>query len=169
MESPCWTDDVPDTKEASAPRGNPAEFRRKVLDLVDSGREIREIAHGLGISEQTICVWRPQHLVDTGQLPGPTSQDRAELVVARRRIAEPEAELAVRRRRRHSVLGMLPPVEFELKSIPAIARTPATRLHASRDTSGVDRVQRMRSRCSLRPRREVTPPQMVGVSSTIGL
>ncbi|MFC8393798.1 transposase [Streptomyces sp. NPDC057238] len=132
MESPCWTDDVPDAKEASAPRGHPAEFRRKVLDLVDSGRAIREIAHGLGISEQTIYVRRRQHLVDTGQLPGPTSQDRAELVVARRRIAELEAEPAAHRQRRHSAPGMLTPVEFELRSIPAIAQNPATRLHASR-------------------------------------
>ncbi|MCX2927979.1 transposase [Streptomyces sp. NEAU-W12] len=75
------------------PRSYPAEFRRKALDLVDSGRAIRKIAHDLGISEQTICVWRRQYLVDTGQLPGPTSQYQAELVVARRGIAELEAEL----------------------------------------------------------------------------
>ncbi|MEU5520662.1 transposase [Streptomyces sp. NPDC047860] len=52
------------------PRSYPAEFRRKVLDLVEAGRPIRQIAHDLGISEQTIYVWRRQHLIDMGRLPG---------------------------------------------------------------------------------------------------
>ncbi|GGJ40655.1 transposase [Streptomyces brasiliensis] len=79
-------------KEASAPRSHPPEFRRKVLDLVEVVRPFSQIAHDLGISEQTIYVWRRQHIIDTGQLPGPTSEDQAELVAARRRIAELEAE-----------------------------------------------------------------------------
>jgi transposase-like protein len=35
-------------------RAYPAEFRRKMLDLVESGRPIAEVATVLGISEQTI-------------------------------------------------------------------------------------------------------------------
>ncbi|MEU9481747.1 helix-turn-helix domain-containing protein [Streptomyces sp. NPDC048191] len=43
--------------------------RRQVLDLVASGRKVAEVARLLGISDQTIYVWRRQHLIDTGQLP----------------------------------------------------------------------------------------------------
>ncbi|ONI92946.1 transposase [Saccharothrix sp. ALI-22-I] len=79
-------------------RHNPSEFRRKVLDLVASGRRVAQVAADLDISEQVIYTWRRQELVDTGQLPGTTSVDNAELVAARRRIAELEAEVAVHRR-----------------------------------------------------------------------
>ena len=48
----------------------PEEFRRKVLDLVASGRPVAPIAADLGISDQTIYGWRKQELIDTGQLPG---------------------------------------------------------------------------------------------------
>jgi transposase-like protein len=56
--------------EAVMPRSYPPELRRKVLDLVDSGRKVAEVAQLLGISDQTIYIWRRQHLTDTGQLPG---------------------------------------------------------------------------------------------------
>jgi transposase-like protein len=80
------------------PKRYPSEFRRKVLDLVASGRRVAQVAADLDISEQAIYTWRRQELVDTGQLPGTTSVDNAELVAARRRIAELEAEVAVHRR-----------------------------------------------------------------------
>lgn len=96
-------------KEASFPRSYPAEFRRKVLDLVEAGRPVRQVAHDLGISEQTIYLWRRQHLIDTGQLPGPTSEDQAELVAARRRIAELEAELAIHCRAAELMGKVVPP------------------------------------------------------------
>lgn len=80
------------------PRSYPPEFRRKVLDLVASGRKVAEVAQLLGISDQTIYVWRRQHLIDTGQLPGTNSTDQSELAAARKRIAELEAELAIHRR-----------------------------------------------------------------------
>ncbi|MEU9900019.1 transposase [Streptomyces phaeochromogenes] len=84
--------------EALMPRSYPPEFRRKVLDLVASGRKVAEVAQLLGISDQTIYVWRRQHLIDTGQLPGTNSTDQSELAAARKRIAELEAELAIHRR-----------------------------------------------------------------------
>lgn len=80
------------------PRSYPPEFRRKVLDLVESGRKIAEVAKLLGISDQTIYAWRRQHLIDTGQVPGTTSKESSELAAARRRITELEAELAIHRR-----------------------------------------------------------------------
>jgi transposase len=80
------------------PRRYPAEFRRKVLDLVAAGRPVAQVAHDLDISAQVIYTWRRQQLIDSGQMPGMTSSDHAELVAARKRIAELEAELAIHRR-----------------------------------------------------------------------
>jgi transposase len=80
------------------PRRYPAEFRRKVLDLVATGRPVAKVAHDLEISAQAIYTWRRQQLIDSGQMPGMTSTDHAELVAARKRIAELEDELAIHRR-----------------------------------------------------------------------
>jgi hypothetical protein len=44
-----------------------------------------------------IYTWRRQQLIGSGQLPGITSSDHAELVAARERIAELENELATHR------------------------------------------------------------------------
>ena len=49
----------------------------------------------LQTSDHTIDNSRRQELIDTGQIPGVTSADLAELVAARRRIAQPETELEV--------------------------------------------------------------------------
>jgi len=64
---------------SSVPKGYPAEFRRKVLDLVAAGRRVTQVAADLDISEQTIYVWRRQELIDTGQLPGTSSTENAKL------------------------------------------------------------------------------------------
>jgi transposase-like protein len=50
------------------------------------------------MSGQTIYDWRRQEMIDTGQAPGLRSDEAAELVAARRRIRQLEAELAVTRR-----------------------------------------------------------------------
>ena len=76
----------------------PPEFRRKVLDLIAAGRSVASIAADLGVSDQTIYTWRKQELIDTGQVPGLTTVEAAELRAAKRRIAELESELAVTRR-----------------------------------------------------------------------
>jgi transposase-like protein len=39
-------------------RRYPPEFRRKVLDLVDEGRSITDVARDLGISAQSVYTWR---------------------------------------------------------------------------------------------------------------
>ncbi|MFD8651857.1 transposase [Streptomyces mirabilis] len=95
--------DAPDerlglTETPVMPHSCASEFRRKVIDLVASGRKAAEVAQLLGISDQTIYVWCRQHLIDTGQLPGTTSSDLSELAAARKRIADLEAELAIPRR-----------------------------------------------------------------------
>ncbi len=80
------------------PRSYSPEFRRKVLDLVEAGRAVTQIAQDLDISEQTIYTWRRQHLIDTGKLPGSTTSELSELAAARKKIAELETELAIHRR-----------------------------------------------------------------------
>lgn len=79
-------------------RGYPPEFRRKVLDLLEAGRSIAEVAHDLDISEQSIYTWRRQDRIDRGLVPGLSSLEKAELVAAKKRIAELETELAISRR-----------------------------------------------------------------------
>ena len=80
------------------PRSYPAEFRRKVLDLVEAGRPVAEIAQQLGVTGQTIYNWRNQDLVDRGLRPGVCTAESVELAAARKRIRELECELAVTKR-----------------------------------------------------------------------
>jgi transposase-like protein len=49
-----------------ARRGYPPEFRKRVIELVESARRVTEVAADLGISEQTIYVWRRQARIDAG-------------------------------------------------------------------------------------------------------
>ena len=81
-----------------ARKGYPAEFRRRALDLVAAGKPVREVARLLEVSDQSIYSWRRQELIDRGELPGLSSEEREELRVARRRVRELEIELAVHRR-----------------------------------------------------------------------
>jgi transposase-like protein len=80
------------------PRRYPAEFRRKVLDLIEAGRPVAEIAAQLGVTGQTIYNWRHQDQIDRGLRTGLSSVESAELTAAKRRIRELETELAVMRR-----------------------------------------------------------------------
>ncbi|MFA3899046.1 MULTISPECIES: hypothetical protein [Rhodococcus] len=59
------------------------------------GRTVAEAALGLDVTEQTIYNWRNQEPIDTGQKPGLSSIESAELAAARRRIAGLETELAI--------------------------------------------------------------------------
>ena len=79
-------------------RGYPAEFRRRVIDLLATGQKVADLARDLGISEQAIYGWRRQERIDRGLEPGLSTLEYAELVAAKRRIRELEAELAVHRR-----------------------------------------------------------------------
>jgi transposase-like protein len=74
--------------------GYPPEFRRNVLDLIEAGRKVAEVARDLVIGEQSIYTWRRQDRIDGGLEPGLTSGEKAELAAAKSRIAELEAELA---------------------------------------------------------------------------
>jgi transposase len=90
-------------------RGYSPEFRRKVLDLVDAGRPIVDVARDLGISAQSIYTWRRQDRIDKGVEPGLSSAEKAELTAAKRRIAELETELAIHRRASELIGKVVPP------------------------------------------------------------
>ena len=64
------------------PRPYPPEFRRRALDLVESGRTIREVAASLGIAESCLHRWRHRDLVDRGLKPGTTARESEELAAA---------------------------------------------------------------------------------------
>jgi transposase-like protein len=81
-----------------ARRGYPAEFRRRVIESVEGGRKVAEIAADLGISEQTIYTWRRQARIDAGLEAGLSTSEQSELTAAKRRIRELETELAIHRR-----------------------------------------------------------------------
>ena len=81
-----------------ARRGYSSEFRPRVLDLVEGGRRVTEIAIDLGISEQTIYTWRRRARIDAGIEAGLSTSERGELTAAKQRVRELETELAIHRR-----------------------------------------------------------------------
>jgi transposase-like protein len=95
--------------EDVVPRRYPAEFRCKILDLVAAGRPAAQVAHDLQISAQVIFTWWRRQLTGSGQLPGMTSSDHAELVAAGKRIAELENELVIHRRAAELLGNVVPP------------------------------------------------------------
>ena len=90
-------------------RGYPPEFRRKVLDLLAAGRTVADVARDLQISQESIYAWRRQDRIDRGELPGLSSLEKSELAVARKRIVELEAEIAVHRRASELLGKVVPP------------------------------------------------------------
>jgi transposase len=97
-------------------RGYPPEFRRKVLDLVEAGRPIAEVAEALGISDQSIYTWRRQDRIDRGLERGLTSPEKSELAAAKRRIAQLEIELRATRRAMELVREVVPPKDGSKRS-----------------------------------------------------
>jgi transposase-like protein len=90
-------------------RGYSPEFRRKVLDLVEAGRSVADVARDLEISDQSIYTWRRQDRIDRGLEPGLTSSEKTELTAAKRRITELETELRATRRAVELVREVVPP------------------------------------------------------------
>lgn len=90
-------------------RGYSPEFRRKVLDLVEAGRSVADVARDLEISDQSIYTWRRQDRIDRGLEPGLASSEKTELAAAQRRIAELETELRATQRAIELVREVVPP------------------------------------------------------------
>lgn len=70
--------------------GCPAEFQREVCDLVEEGRSIGELAHDLGIGEESTHTWRGQDRIGRGLVPGLMSTEKAGLAAAKKCIADLE-------------------------------------------------------------------------------
>ncbi len=77
------------------PKSYAPEFRRRVVELVRSGRPVAAVAADVGVSEGTVYRWKAQDRVDRGERSGPSSLERVELLQVRRRIRELETELAI--------------------------------------------------------------------------
>ena len=78
-----------------ARRGYPPEFRRRVVDLVEGGRKVSEVAAELEISEQTIYTWHKRfgklEAVDVKRLRQ-LEQENAKL---KKLVAERDPEIEV--------------------------------------------------------------------------
>ena len=66
------------------PRAYAPELRRRVIDLIESGRSVAEVAAMVEPTEQTIYNWWNRHLVDTGRRVGTPTIENSELLAARR-------------------------------------------------------------------------------------
>jgi hypothetical protein len=90
--------------------GYPPEFRRKVLDLIDAGREGHRNRSGPWPSvPRRSTNWHREHRIDQGLEAGLSSGERAELVAARQRIAQLESELKIARRAAKLLKDVKPP------------------------------------------------------------
>lgn len=97
------------------PKSYSPEFRRRALDLVASGRTVREVAATLGIAESCLYGWKSRNLIDRGLKAGTTSAESAELDRAYQRIRELEEENKILRKAAAAVEKVVPPKDrFQL-------------------------------------------------------
>jgi transposase-like protein len=81
------------------PAAKPPEFRRRAVELARIGQHpVAQIAKDLGISESCLRRWMARDDVDAGRREGLTSEERKELVEARRRIRVLEMENEILKR-----------------------------------------------------------------------
>jgi transposase len=65
----------------------PEEFKREAVELLrTSSRPLAQIARELGVSTESLRLWRKQTEVDAGERAGLTSDERAELRELRREV-----------------------------------------------------------------------------------
>jgi transposase-like protein len=107
------------------PKPYPPEFRRRALDLLTSGRTVRDVAASSGIAESCLHRWKSLVLMDRGlKSPTPEAVESAALAVAQRRIVELEDEV--------KILGKAAAaVEEVVLPKCATASSPSSRLRAS--------------------------------------
>jgi transposase len=91
------------------PRQYAPELRQRVIDLIEAGKPVAEVAAMVDPTEQTIYKWWNRNLVDTGRRFGTPTVENSELVAARKQIAELEKELAATRRANELLKAVVPP------------------------------------------------------------
>ena len=80
-------------------RPYPPEFRREAVQLVRSGRSVKDIAESLGCSDQSLHIWVKQEQLDRQERDdGLTSAERDELRELRRRVKRLEQEREILKR-----------------------------------------------------------------------
>lgn len=94
------------------------------MDLLEAARTATGLARDLNISTQTIYIWRRQDRIDRGLEPSLTSDEKAELATAERRIAELEADFQANRRAIELVREVVPKRRFEAIAVTAGEGTP---------------------------------------------
>lgn len=71
----------------------PPELRAEAVRLArQPGHSIRQVAHDLGIANESLRRWVQQTDIDRGAAPGLTTDERAELAHLRRRVRHLETE-----------------------------------------------------------------------------
>lgn len=66
----------------------PLEYRRRLVELVKSGRRVKDVSREFKVPTSSIHRWLAQTAVDTGEREGLTTDDKAELARLRRENAE---------------------------------------------------------------------------------
>jgi transposase len=66
----------------------PPEYKRRIVELVRSGRKAADVAREFKLPTATISRWLAQSKVDAGERDGLTTDEKAELGRLRREVAE---------------------------------------------------------------------------------
>lgn len=93
-----------------------SEFRRRALDLVESGRTVRDVAAVLGIAESCLYRWKTLDQIERGlRQPTAAAVESKALAAAQARIADLECEVKILRKAAAAVEQVVPPkVRFAL-------------------------------------------------------
>lgn len=74
----------------------PPEFRRRIVDLVRSGRSVNSVAAEFQVARQSIMNWIKQEDLDAGRrTDGLTSEEHKELTQLRKRVKVLEEEKVI--------------------------------------------------------------------------
>lgn len=74
----------------------PPEFRRRLVELVRSGRSVNDVAREFQVARQSVVNWVKQEDLDTGRrTDGLTTEEHKELTSLRKRIRELEEEKVI--------------------------------------------------------------------------
>lgn len=66
----------------------PPDYKQRMVELVRSGRPVKELAREFKVGESTIYQWVAQATIDRGERDGLTTEEKAELARLRRENAE---------------------------------------------------------------------------------